>query len=231
MTRLLAVATALAMTVAGRPAWGHRFPAVRTVVVQVESCEVVLFVGYRPGTGEATEAILARAATQPNHKLTTRSATCSPYAMAPLALEVDGKPVMPTVVRAKIGLEPGGARPMVVLLVSYSIQNGHTLALRSSDARTTRISWQDRGSHRVASNDAPAQGRWFTGVASFLLNLQSGGSACVGRHRHIYLRRRAERVLRRSVRSERACDRSERARAALHDAGARRSSVTSRPSK
>jgi len=171
------VATALAMTVAGRPAWGHRFPAVRTVVVQVESCEVVLLVGYRPGTGEPTEAILARAASTP--KSQSRDAlrdTLATYAMAPLAVEIDGKRAVPTNVRAKIGLEPGGARPMVVLLVSFSLEAGHTLAVHSSDPRSTRISWQDRDSHRIAIADAPAQGHSFTGVASFLLGLTSGGS-------------------------------------------------------
>jgi hypothetical protein len=167
------------MTVAGPPAWGHRFPAVRTVVAQVESCQLVLLVGYRPATGEATEAVLARAASLPKSQSEAGLRdVLATYAMAPLAVEVDGKRVVPTAVRAKIGIEPGGARPMVVLLVTYPLALGHTLALHTTDPRSTRISWADRDSHRVVLEDAPAQGRWFTGVASFLLSLQSGGSAC-----------------------------------------------------
>ena len=173
------VATALAMTVAGRTAWGHRFPAVRTVVAQVERCELVLLVGYRPGTGEATEAVLARAASLPKSQSEAALRdVLATYAMAPLGVEIDGKRVLPTTVRAKLGVEPGGARPMVVLLVTYPLANGHALAIHTTDPRSTRISWTDRDSHRVVLDDAPAQGRWFTGMASFLLSLQSGGPAC-----------------------------------------------------
>jgi len=175
----LLLATAVAMAVAGRTAWGHRFPAVRTVVAQVESCELVVMVGYRPGTGEATEAVLARAASLPKSQSEAALRdVLATYAMAPLAVEIDGKRVLPTAVRAKLGVEPGGARPMVVLLVTYPLEAGHTIAIRTTDPRSTRISWTDRDSHRVVLDDAPAQGRWFNQVASFLLNLRSGGSAC-----------------------------------------------------
>src|SRR5262249_30158082 len=155
----------------------HTFPPVRTVVVQVEACEVVVMVGYRPGTGEPTEAILARVATQPeNQRLEAMRAVMGAYAVAPLSLTLDGKPLVPTTVRAKIGVEPGGARPMVVVLVTYATPVAGRLAISSRDPRTTRISWQDRDSHRVDLTDAPSQGTWFDAVASFLLKV--GPPAC-----------------------------------------------------
>jgi len=177
----LAMATALAILLAGSSAWGHSFPPVRTVVVQVERCEVVLLVGYRPGSGEPTEALLTRAATQPKSQgLDTLRAMLSTQAMSPLTLTVDGVALVPTRVRSKVGTEPGGARPMVVLLVTYALPDGQRLALSSRDPRTTRISWADRGSQRVEIAQAPAQGRWYDGVASFLLNVgpPSGGPTC-----------------------------------------------------
>lgn len=177
----LPVATAVAICLAGQLAWGHSFPAVRTVVVQVDACEVVLFVGYRPSTGEPTEAILARIASAPKSQtLDALRDVLGAFAMAPLTIAVDGKPLVPTTVRAKIGIEPGGARPMIVMLVSYPLPAGSTLSVTSKDPRSTRISWQDQDSHRVAISEAPAQGQWHAGVASFLLSLtpSSGGSAC-----------------------------------------------------
>ena len=60
----LGVATALATSLAGPPAWGHSFPPLHTVVVQVERCEIAVLVGYAAGTGEPTERIIARAASQ-----------------------------------------------------------------------------------------------------------------------------------------------------------------------
>lgn len=178
----LGVATALAVWLAGRSAWGHDFPAVRTVVAQVESCELVLLVGYRAASGEATEKLVARAASQPKSQaLATMRDVLAAQAMAPLAVTVDGAALVPTTVRAKLGTEGPGGRPMVVVLVTYPLQAGKQLAIRSADPRTTRISWTDRDSHRVAISGAPAQGRWFTGVASFLLDLAStsGGPPCV----------------------------------------------------
>jgi hypothetical protein len=155
---------------------------VRTVVLQVERCEAVLLVGYRPGTGDATDNLLTRAASQPKSQgLETLKTLMTAQAMAPLTLAVDGLALVPTNVRAKIGLEPGGARPMLVLLVTYALPRGDKLALSSRDPRTTRISWNDRDSRRVVIPDAPAQGKWYAGVASFLLSLASptsGDSPC-----------------------------------------------------
>lgn len=176
-----AVVTAVATWLACQPAWGHTFPPVRTVVVQVESCAVTLLVGYRPQTGEPTDAILARASTAPKSQaLDTLRDVLAAYAMAPLTVSIDGRTLVPTEVRAKIGIEPGGARPMVVVLVTYALQPGNALAIASKDPRSTRISWQDLGSGRVVISQAPAQGTWHAGVASFLLSLSTptGGSAC-----------------------------------------------------
>jgi hypothetical protein len=140
------------------------------VVIQVESCEVVLLVGYRPSSGEASDALLARAAGQPKTQgLDALRTMLAQQAMAPLVISVDGKPLVPTAVRTKIGAEPGGARPMLVLLVTYALPAGSTLSVTSKDARTTRISWADRDSHRVDLQRSAMQGKWFDGVASFLL--------------------------------------------------------------
>jgi hypothetical protein len=175
----VALATAVAMAVAAAPAWGHTFPSVRTVVLQVERCEALLLVGYRPGSDLATQEVLARASTDPTSRpLDGLRDVLAVDAMAPLSLTLDGKPLVRTSVRAKLGIEPGGVRPMVVLLVTYALPaSGGTLALVSRDTRSTRISWQDQDSGRTGE-DRPEQDRWFDGVASFLLTLRAGGSAC-----------------------------------------------------
>ncbi len=179
VTRLLP-ATAVAICLAGQPAWGHRFPEVRTIVVQVEACEVALLVGFQPASGQETEAILTKAASAPKGMgLDALKSQLATYAMAPLTLALDGKPLVATSAQAKIGVEPGGSRPIVVVLVTYSLPPGRTLSLASREGQSTRISWQDRASHRVIPT-APAQGKWHNGVASFLLELSpsTGASTC-----------------------------------------------------
>jgi hypothetical protein len=178
LTRCVAIALAIAL--AGPPAWGHTFPPSRTVVIQVEACELVVMIGYRPGSGDATEAMLARVANSPKpHAIDSLRDVLATAAIGPLALALDGKPLVPTSVRAKLGLEAGGARPMVVLLVTYALPAGHALGIASKDPRNTRISWQDHASHRVELAGAPAQDHWHDGVASFLLKLSPGVSPCV----------------------------------------------------
>jgi hypothetical protein len=175
------VAIALAICLAGQPAWGHTFPPVRTVVVQVEGCEIAVLIGYRPASGEATDTLLARIAAEPrSHQLEAAKAAMAREALAPLAFTLDGKPLAPTSLRAKIGVDPGGNRPMVVLLVTFAIPAAGTLAVTSHEPRTTRISWTDRDSQRIDLDHAPGQGRWFTGVASFLLSLAPppGATSC-----------------------------------------------------
>ncbi|HMG57225.1 MAG TPA: hypothetical protein VK601_27185 [Kofleriaceae bacterium] len=176
----LGVATALAISLAGPPAWGHSFPPLHTVVVQVERCEIAVLVGYAAGTGEPTERIIARAASQPkSHALEALRGALTAFAMAPLAITVDGRRLEPTALRAKIGLDPGGTRPAVVVLATFALRAGGELAIRSKDPRTTRISWQDRSSGRIVLDRAPAQDHWYSSVASFLLPLDpTGGSAC-----------------------------------------------------
>ena len=175
----LRVAIALAGCLVTTLAWGHVFPAARSVVVQVDACDVTVMIGYRPGTGEPTEAILSRLANSPKAGvLDSLRKVMTAYAVAPLTVSADGKPLVPTDVQAKIGVEDGGARPIVVVLVTYPLATAHTLTIASREPRTTRISWQDQAGGRVDLRDAPAQDRWFSGVASFLLNLQAGDSAC-----------------------------------------------------
>jgi len=173
-----AVATLLAIALAAGPAWGHQFAADRTVVVQVEACEVAVLVGYRPATGEATDLLLRRAASQPKSQgLETLREALTQAALAPLLFSIDGKALVPASVHAKIGTEPGGARPMVVVLVTFALPAGGKLAVASREPRSTRISWADRASKRVVISEAPAQGKWYPGVASFLLKLAPGTGA------------------------------------------------------
>ena len=177
----VAVATALAVSLAGPSAWGHTFPPVHTVVLQVEDCELAVLVGYTAGTGEPTERIVARAASQPkSHVVDALRDTLAAYAMAPLTIAVDGKPLAPVKVRAKIGLDASGTRPSVVVLATFALRGGAQLTIASKDPRTTRISWRDQSSGRVDREHAPAEDHWFSGVASFLLPLEAapGGSAC-----------------------------------------------------
>jgi hypothetical protein len=176
----LGVATALAVSLAGPPAWAHVFPPVHTVVVQVERCELAVLIGYAAGTGEPTERIVARAASQPKpHALDALRGSLTAFALAPLSFTLDGRTLSPTSVHAKIGLDGGGTRPMVVVLATFALPGGGELAIHSRDPRTTRISWQDRSSGRIALDRAPAQDHWYTAVASFLLPLAAtGDSAC-----------------------------------------------------
>lgn len=180
--RALSLAIGLAIGLAAGAAGGHTFPPVRTVVVQVERCELAVLVGYRAQSGQATEKLVARGASVPKSQAADAMRDqLAAQAMAPLVLAVDGRPLLPTSVRAKLSLEGDGARPMVVVLVTYKLPPGRQLAITSKDTRTTRISWTDLESGRVAIAEAPAQGRWFTGVASFVLPLgpPPGGQPCV----------------------------------------------------
>jgi hypothetical protein len=176
------VAIAVAVCLAGQHAWGHSFPPVRTIVVQVERCELAVMIGFRPGSGESTETLLKLIASQPKSQtLGAAKALLTTMAMSPLTFSVGGRPLVPTSVRAKIGADPSGQKPLVVALVTFAIPAaGGELAVSSKDPRTTRISWTDRGSGRVDPTTAPGQSRWYTGVASFLLTLagHTGVSAC-----------------------------------------------------
>lgn len=174
------VATGL-LALAARPSWGHVFAPLRSIVVQVERCEVALLVGYRAGSREEADNLVARVANQPkSHAAAAMREVLAGFAMSPLTLAVDGKPLMPTTVRAKLGADSPGGRPMVVVLVTYALGAGKQLSLVTRDPRSTRISWTDRESERVDLDAAPVQGKFYTGVASFLLNLTptTGGSPC-----------------------------------------------------
>src|SRR5690606_1729171 len=60
---------AVAVFVAARPAGGPTFPPVRAGVVQVEGCALAVLVGCRPASGEATDTLLARIASQPKSRM------------------------------------------------------------------------------------------------------------------------------------------------------------------
>jgi hypothetical protein len=167
------VAVLVAMVLAMPTAAAHTFPPVRTVVVQVERCELAVLVGFRPGSGEATDSLLRRIASSPKSQMApSAKSLMTAQAIGPLTFAIDSKPLVPTGVRAKLGVDPGGTRPLVVVLVTFAIPTGGgALAVTSKEPRTTRISWTDRESDRADLVNAPAQARWFTGVASFLLPL------------------------------------------------------------
>lgn len=168
----LVVLASLVATLAGRPAWAHTFPPQRSVVVQVEDCELSVLIGYRPGTGEQTQSILTRIGNQPKSRgLEALKDVMGSIAVGPIVITLDGQPLVPTSVRAKIGVEDGGARPIVVVLVTYALPPGRALDVISKDPRSTRISWQDRSHGRAVLAAAPAQDQWHESVASFLLSL------------------------------------------------------------
>jgi hypothetical protein len=176
-TKLLASLVAIA--VAAGAAWAHAFPPQRSVVVQVEDCELAVLIGYRPGTGEQTQAMLDRISNQPKSRaLAALEDVMGATAVAPITIALDGKPLVPTSVRAKLGVEDGGARPIVVVLVTYALPRGHALVVSSKDPKTTRISWQDKSHGRADLAADPQQDRWHDGVASLLLSLGAGGSTC-----------------------------------------------------
>jgi hypothetical protein len=175
----VALASLVAIALAAGAAWAHSFPPQRSVVVQVEDCELAVLVGYRPGTGEQTQAMLDRIANQPKSRaLAALEEVLGATAVAPVAISLDGKPLVPTSVRAKLGVEDGGARPIVVVLVTYALPAGHALVVSSKDPKTTRISWQDKSHGRADLAADPQQDRWHDGVASLLLSLGAGGSTC-----------------------------------------------------
>jgi len=179
--RVATLVAILLVALAGRAAWGHTFAPLRTIVLQVESCEVAMLVGYRAGSKEEANSLVARVASQPkSHAAAALREVMAGFAMAPLTLAVDGRALVPTTVGAKLARDAPGGRPMVVLLVTFALPHGKTLSLGTRDPRSTRISWADRSGGRVDLDAAPAQGKFFVGVASFLLNLRppSGGSSC-----------------------------------------------------
>ena len=178
----LATLVAIGLAMASRPAWGHTFAPLRSIVVQVESCEVALLVGYRAGSKEEADGIVARIANQPkSHAASAMRDVLAGLAMQPITVAVDGRALVPTTVRAKLATDAPQGRPMVVLLVTFALPSGKTLSVMTRDPRSTRISWTDHGSGRIDLDAAPAQHKFFAGVASLLLNLTptSGGLACV----------------------------------------------------
>jgi hypothetical protein len=178
----LATVVAIGLLVAARPAWGHTFAPLRSIVVQVESCNVALLVGYRAGSREEADGIVARIANQPKSiAATAMRDVLAGFAMQPITVAVDGHALVPTTVRAKLATDTPQGRPMVVLLVTFALPAGKTLSVTTRDPRSTRISWTDRGSGRIDLESSPLQSKFFGGVASLLLNLTptSGGLACV----------------------------------------------------
>lgn len=177
----LATVVAIALSVAGRPAWGHTFAPLRSIVVQVDSCEVALLVGYRAGSREESDGVVARVANLPKSQAATAVRdVLAGLAMRPINVAVDGHALVPTTVRAKLSSDSPQGKPMVVLLVTFVLPSGKTLSVTTKDPRSTRISWTDRSSGRVDLDASPGQNKFFAGVASLLLNLTptSGGSAC-----------------------------------------------------
>ncbi len=178
----LATVVAIGLSaLAARPSWGHTFAPLRSIVVQVERCGVALLVGYRAGSKEEADNIVARVANQSkSHAAGALRDVLGAYAMAPVTVSVDGHALVPTTVRAKLATDAPQGRPMVVVLVSFALPVGKTLSVTTRDPRSTRISWTDRASGRIDLEHSPAQTKFFAGVASLLLDMTptSGGPAC-----------------------------------------------------
>lgn len=180
--RALVVASALAGVLAASPAWAHRFPEVRTVVVQVEACEVALLVGYRPSVESGQPGAMRSMGIEGLRK------QLAAEALQPLTIEADGVRLLPTDVRTKMTVEPGLDRPMILLLVTFRLPPARRFAVHSAQPRTTRISWTDRASHRVDLDHVPSQNHFFDGVASLLLDLLPPGGLCGTRSNSVPLR-------------------------------------------
>jgi hypothetical protein len=171
---LLALATALAVAYNPLLVWAHRFPSVRTVVVQVEPCSVALLVGWRPASGDTTALLLGEAKVRGSDKdkeIQVLTQQLTAMAMSSLQLVMDDSPLVPTSVEAKVSVEDGTGRPVVLLLLSYAVTTGGKLALLSKEPKSTRISWVDKSNGRVEITSSPSQLQWHDDLASFLLTL------------------------------------------------------------
>jgi hypothetical protein len=138
-----------------------------------------LLVGYKPAAGEATDAVLAKASGAHGAQgfKALRDALAA-SAMTALTIAVDGEALVATSAEAKLAVEPGAGRPMVIMLVTYALPAGKTLSISTRDPQSSRLSWTDRSRGRIASSGAPGQRIWRDGVASLLLPLAAGESTC-----------------------------------------------------
>jgi len=168
------VATGLAVP-AG--ALGHRVPGGRSVVAQIEQCELVLMVAWHPQSGDEADALRVHAA---------RGAVKAPRsgdgaagrlralygarAMAPLSIRADGRLLSPRSVEVKLVRDPPGSDRLAgVALVSYELgPDVRGLEIANNDPHRTRFSWVDR-SDREFSSTGLAPHRWTGGLASILL--------------------------------------------------------------
>lgn len=162
---------------AARVALGHRAPGGRSVVAQVEPCELVLLVSWIPPSGDEADALLAHAGAakaEPGERL---RALYAARALAPLSIRADGQPLAARALEVKLVRDPPrSGRVATVVLVTYALPAAvKTLEIANTDSHRTRFSWVDRSAGRFTS-PGMATGHWESGVASILLRSRRGDS-------------------------------------------------------
>jgi hypothetical protein len=165
-------------------ALGHRAPGGRSVVAQVDRCELSLLVSWTPPSGDETSAILADSARAPGPTAATTPgerlrALYTSRALAPLSIRADGRPLAPRSLEVKLVRDPPrSSRLTAVVLVSFSLPPAaETLEIANSDSHRTRFSWVDRSGGRFTSPGTPTS-QWASGVASILLHSRVSWASC-----------------------------------------------------
>jgi hypothetical protein len=163
---------------------GHQVPGGRSVVAQVERCQLVLLVSWVPSAGAETDAIEAQArmgvgavpgsggtAADPNGRLRLLYAS---RALAPLSIQVDGESMAATSLDVKLVRDPPtSTRVAAVALVTFDLPPvTRSVEIRNRDSHRTRFSWVDRSGGRFQA-PGMAQEKWSSGVASILLRSRS----------------------------------------------------------
>jgi hypothetical protein len=178
----LVVALVGSCVCASRVALGHRAPGGRSVVAQVEPCQLVLLVSWTPPSGDETNALLADAARAPGRRAGAGDRLRALYAaraLAPLSIRADGQSLSPRSFEVKLVRDPPrSGRVAAVVLVSFALPPAMVaLEIANTDSHRTRFSWVDRSNGRFASPGAPT-GRWSSGVASILLQSRISWPLC-----------------------------------------------------
>ena len=171
----VAAAGLVAMSLGLRDASAHRVLGGRTVVVQLERGAIALLVSWKPPGGDLADALAGAGARGP-HPRDRMRALYAERALAPLRVTVDGKPLAPASVEAKLVLDPpGSGRLTGLVLVRFTLPAGaRAVSIDNRDARQTRLALADRSGGRFAIAPSLPARRWSTSVASLLLTSRPG---------------------------------------------------------
>jgi len=186
-TRLAALALVGTCVCAPGAVLGHRAPGGRSVVAQVEPCQLVLLVAWFPPAGDEADALMTYATMGNLAAPGTRGAAADPTArlrtlyaaraLAPLSIRVDGQSMAATSLEVKLVHDPpSSTRVAAVVLVTFDLPpGGRGVEIANADSHRTRFSWVDRSRGRFVVPGMHA-GKWSSGVASILLQSRSGDS-------------------------------------------------------